>query len=550
MPRRRPNARLPMVLRRSSIPGLGLLLSLLLVCGLLEANAAPGRAQANNDTLIVAVASDMQNLDPTLSSADVYTQEMLTNVYDWLVDYDLSEEADGTQTADPNTFVGGLAERFEWSPDGTKITFTLRDGLKFSNGDPLTAEAVKFTFDRIFDQQGVTYGNMSMAAVPDKDHVKVIDEQTIEMTVDTPNTLLLGNMAQFGNSILNPAVVEPHMTTEDPYAHEWLKANTTGTEQGPFVLESWEPGNQWVLARNPNYWGEPPKLERIIFKVIPDPSSRLTQLQSGAVDIAYELPTTDILALEGDPNLQIIRYPSRFVVFLGMNEQVPPFDNKLVRQAISNAIPYETIVNEVLNGYGRQLTSPIPDGTPTHTDEFFVYKQDPEKAKELLTEAGFPDGFETTLAVASGNQEGKETAVWVQQSLAEIGITVNIQELPGAAFAEQLQKHELGFFFFNNWISINNDPFYHLYWLFWSPCCNYTNYSNPEVHQLIEEYTLSTDQEARDQAALDAQQAIVDDAPWVFLYQPDFLLAMRSNVKGYVFYSTDRFTRYKFLYKE
>ncbi len=550
MPRPRSNPRLPMVLRRSSIPGLGLLLSLLLVCGLLGTNVAPGLAQADTDTLIVAVASDMQNLDPTLSSADVYTQEMLTNVYEWLVDYDLSKEADGTLIADPNTFVGGLAERFEWSPDGTKITFTLRDGLKFSNGDPLTAEAVKFTFDRIFDQQGVTYGNMSMAAVPDKDHVKVIDEQTIEMTVDTPNTLLLGNMAQFGNSILNPAVVEPHMTTEDPYAHEWLKANTTGTEQGPFVLESWEPGNQWVLARNPNYWGEPPKLERIIFKVIPDPSSRLTQLQSGAVDIAYELPTTDVLALEGDPNLQIIRYPSRFVVFLGMNEQVPPFDNKLVRQAVSYAIPYETIVNEVLNGYGRQLTSPIPDGTPTHTDEFFVYKQDPETAKELLTEAGFPDGFETTLAVASGNQEGKETAVWVQQSLAEIGITVNIQELPGAAFAEQLQKHELGFFFFNNWISINNDPFYHLYWLFWSPCCNYTNYSNPDVHQLIEEYTLSTDQEARDQASLDAQQAIVDDAPWVFLYQPDFLLAMRSNVKGYVFYSTDRFTRYEYLYKE
>jgi peptide/nickel transport system substrate-binding protein len=539
-----------MALRRSSLSGLALLLSLLLVCGTLVANATPGLAQADNTTLIVAVASDMQNLDPTLSSADVYTQEMLTNVYEWLVDYDITEEADGTQIADPNAFVGGLAEKFEWNDDGTAVTFTLRDGLKFSNGDPLTAEAVKFTFDRIFDQQGVTYGNMTMAAVSDKDHVKVIDERTIEMTVDTPNTLLFGNMAQFGNSILNPAVVEPHMTTEDPYAHEWLKANTTGTEQGPFLLESWEPGNQWVLARNPNYWGEPPKLERIIFKVIPDPASRLTQLQSGAVDIAYELPTTDILALEGDPNLQIIRYPSRFVVFLGMNEQVPPFDNKLVRQAISYAIPYETIVNEVLNGYGQQLTSPIPDGTPTHTDEFFVYSQDPAKAKELLTEAGFPDGFETTLAVASGNQEGKETAVWVQQSLAEVGITVNIQEMPGAAFAEQLQKHELGFFFFNNWISINNDPFYHLYWLFWSPCCNYTNYSNPDVHQMIEEFTLSTDQEARDQASLDAQQAIVDDAPWVFLYQPDFLLAMRSNVKGYVFYSTDRFTRYKSLYKE
>ena len=511
--------------------------------------ATAARAQADNETLIVAVASDIQNLDPTLSSADVYTQEMLTNVYDWLIDYQVVDQ-EGTPVGDPNQFVGAIAERFEWSADGTKLTFTLRPDLKFSNGDPLTAEAVKFTYDRIFDQQGVTAALTAMAAVTDKEHVTVVDERTVEFTLDQANSLLLGNMAQFGHSILNPNVVKPHMTAEDPYAHEWLKANTAGTEQGPYRLESWEPGNQWVLVRNENYFGEAPRIGRIIFKVIPDPSSRLAQLQSGAVDIAYELPTKDIALLEADPNVTVIRNPSRFVVFIGMNTQVEPFDDPKVRQAVSYAVPYDTILTEVLQGYGQQLTSPIPNGTPTHTDEFFRYGNDPERARALLAEAGFPDGFETTLQVASGNQEGRETAVWVQQSLAEIGVEVEIQELPGAAFTEQLQKHELGFFFFNNWISINNDPFYHLFWLFRSDCCNYTNYDNAAVHEAIDANLLATDQAAREQAARDAQRQIVDDAAWVFLYQPDHVIAMRANVKGYVYYSADRFTRFKHLFKE
>jgi len=511
---------------------------------------ANSRAQDEKTTLIVAVGSDMQNLDPTLSSADTVTQEMLTNVYDWLIDYQVTTDASGVSTVDPSGFVGALAESFEWAPDGMSITFHLRSGLKFSNGDPLDAEAVKFTYDRIYDQNGVTPFLMSMAAVPDKDHVTVVDPLTILIKVDTPNTLLLGNMAQYGHSILNPKVIQPHMTADDPFAHEWLKTNTAGTEQGPFVLDSWTPGDNWVLVPNPNYWGEAPKLQKIIFKVIPDASSRLAQLQSGAVDIAYGLPLKDVKGLEGDPNITIAKNSTRGVVFLGMNQNVAPFDNVKVRQAISYAVPYDTIINDVLQGYGKQLTSPIPDGTPYHTDEFFQYKVDYDKAKQLLTEAGMPDGFSVDFQIASGSEEGKEIAVWVQQSLSQIGIKVTIKELPGAAFTEQLQKHELGFFFFNNWISINNDPFYHLFWLFRSDCCNYTNYKNQQVWDLIDANTLNTDEAARQAAAMTIQQTIVDEAAWVFLYQPDSVIAMRSNVKGFVFYSPDNFVRYKFIYKE
>ena len=160
------------------------------------------------------------------------------------------------------------------------------------------------------------------------------------------------------------------------------------------------------------------------------------------------------------------------------------------------------------------------------------------------------DEFETTLEIPIGNQAAKETAVFVQQSLGQIGVDVTIQELPGAAFFERIQKHELGFFFADFWISINNDPFYHLFWKFQSDCCNYTDYQNELVDALIDTFTINTDAEARAAASMEAQRIIIDEAPWVFLFQPQHIVAMRSNVKGYAFYSSEGLTRYHLMYKE
>lgn len=518
---------------------------------LLSGGVSVSYAQSSDKTLVVAVSKDLQNIDPTMTTGNIFTWEFLTNVYDWLIDYDVVDVGGGKRVGDSTSFIGGLAESWEWNEDGTVVTFHLREGMKFSNGDPLDAEAVKFTFDRIFDQQGVTVGNMSLSEVPDKQHVRLVDSLTIEITLDKANSLLFGNMAQAGNSILNPKVVGPHMTADDPSAHEWLITTTQGTESGAFRLEKWDHGDQYSIVRNENYSREPAKLDRVIFKVIPDPSSRVAQLLSGAIDIATEVPTFDVKALEDNPDITVHRNTSRTIAFLGMNNKVPPFDNKLVRQAISWAIPYETIVNVVMNGYAIQLTSPIPTGTPTHTDDFFVYKNDPEKAKALLAEAGFADGFDTTLTIPIGSQEAKETAVFVRQSLGEIGVDVTIQELAGAAYFERIQGHDLDFFFANFWVSINNDPFYHLFWLLKSgACCNYADYENEVINDLIDKFTINTDEAAREQASREAQRIILDEAPWVLLYQPEHILAMRSNVKGYAFYSSEAITRYKLLYKE
>jgi peptide/nickel transport system substrate-binding protein len=388
-----------------------------------------------------------------------------------------------------------------------------------------------------------------MAAVKGKSSITTKGDDTVQFHLTKANTLLLGNMAQFGNSILDPKVVEQHKTGSDPFAHDWLSTNVDGTAQGPYQLQSWNSGSQWVLTANPNYRGPAPKIKKIIFKVIPDPSTRYQLLQSGAVDIAYGLPLKDIAKAKSNPDIKIVNEPSRNVVFLGMNSQTKPFDNVKVRQAIDYAVPYKTIIDQVLLGYGQQMTSPIPLGTPTHTDRFNVYKTDLAKAKQLLTQAGYPNGFSTTLQVASGNDQGRQTAIWVQQSLQKIGVKVTINQLPGATYNSRLQKHQLGFFFFNNWISINNDPFYHLFWLFRSDCCDYTNYDNKKVWKMIDSNLLSSNARKRAAAADAAQKQIMSDAPWVFLYQPDFVLAMRKNVHGYVYYSSDRFTRFKFLSK-
>lgn len=529
------------LLRRAALP---------VVAALSLSAAYPAAAQSNPNILVVAVPGDIQNFDPTLSGGDIPTQEMLANVYDYLIDFKPTKHPDGSVTVDPNEFIGNLAESFAWSEDKKTLTLHLRAGLKFANGDPLDAEAVKFTYDRIFDQNEVTAALSAMASVTDKNHVTVVDPLTVQIAVDTPNTLLFGNMAQFGHSILNPKVVKPNMTAEDPYAHEWLKNNTQGNEAGPYTLAAHTPGDGWVLQRNPNYWGEPAKTERVIFKIIPDASSRLAQLLSGSVDIAYDIPTSELKALSSNPDITVNADTSMTAGYIGMNNAVPPFDNKLVRQAVSYAFPYETMIEQVMNGYSTQLTSPVPAGMPTHTDEFFVYKNDPVKAKELLAEAGFPDGFSTTMQIPAGSQQAKEAAVYTQEALGKVGIQVTIEELPGANYVERLQKHTLVFFWNLGWTSINNDPYYHLFWNFNSNCCNFTNYKNEAVSAIIDKFMLSTDATARDAGSVEAQKLIIDDAPWILRDQPDRIVVTRSNVKGYVFLASDQMLRFKYFYKE
>jgi peptide/nickel transport system substrate-binding protein len=512
---------------------------------------------ASKSTLVVASPSDLVNLDPTTSSGDVTTQRTFGAMYSWLIDYKLGTQ-NGQPIGEPNKFVGAIAKSFKirhhYRGFPEVVQFFIRHGLKFANGDPLNADAVKFTYDRIFAPAfDVTKFLLStLSGINGSNQIIEVNKYEVDFEMNPANKLLFGNMAQFGHSILDPKVIKAH-EAGDPYADKWLAAgNTGGGESGPYVLASWSPGNEWVLKANPHFtWGVKPRIKTIIEKVIPDASTRAALVKSGAVDLAYSIATSDIPSLKKVKSLRVGIYPSRFVVFLGMNSNVSPFNKVKVRQAIDYAVPYKTILHQVLHGYGVQLTSPIPAGTPTHTGQFDKYTTNDSKAKALLKSAGYPHGFTTNLQIAQGSQEGQEAAVWVVRALAKVGITVNIQTLPAATFTSELQAtpHQLSFFFFNNWISINNDPWYHLFWLFKSPCCDYTNYNNPSVNNLINKWTLSSNASGRAKASVRAQKIIMSDAPWAFLYQPDYIIVMSKHVHGYAFYSSDEFTRYQLLSK-
>jgi peptide/nickel transport system substrate-binding protein len=232
-----------------------------------------------------------------------------------------------------------------------------------------------------------------------------------------------------------------------------------------------------------------------------------------------------------------------------MNVNSPPFDDKRVRQAISMAIPYAAIIENVIYGYGLQPTSPIPEGMEGHTDEFWTYGEaDLEQAKALLAEAGYPDGFEVELTVPQEDRTRVDAATWVQSGLAEIGIQVTINAVPTAQFSELINSHELPFFI-QEWYSWGNDPFYQLTWNFkCGSFPNFVNYCNDELDQIIEEGTFSRDPEQRAELARRAQEILVDEAVWAFLYQPAWIVATRANVGGIALFD-DLTLRYGFLGK-
>jgi peptide/nickel transport system substrate-binding protein len=513
---------------------------------LVLAATGPAMAATPADVLVVAVGGDLVSIDPPFSSGAPFQNEVITNLYDYLVEFGTKPDGKGGTMGDLNGFAGKLAQSWTVSPDGTKVTFKLRPGARFANGEPVTVQDVKYSYDRIFGVKAVTAALTRMAAVEGPESIRIVDPQTIEFTLSKGNPLLFGNMAQYGHGVTQEKALKPQVAADDPWATKWLKTSDAGG--GPFALERWTSGSEIVLRRNEHYWAGPAKLKQVAFKIVPEAATRTLLLRSGAVDIATGLPFQDVLALQGDPNVQVLSYPSTIVKYLAMNLKTPPFDQVKVRQAVSYAVPYDTILKEVVKGFGRQLKGLAPEGMLTADPSLWRYATDVGKAKQLLAEAGLAGGFKTTLTVRAGFPDDEQIAVWVQSALRPLNVDVAIEKLPLAGYTDRMRKKDMAFFV-HEWLSINNDPFYHYFWLAQPGCCNYANYENPQVSGLIKEYMLTTDAKARADASRKVQQLFMDDAGWVFLYQPDVIVTMRKNVKGFVYWP-DRYTRYHSIFKQ
>lgn len=515
--------------------------------------AAPTTAPAAGKTLIVAEDADIDTFDPCCTVGTKYSQTTIQNTFDQLTQYAQVQKTlpDGTAytTVDTSKIIGMLAE--SWQQNGNTVTFKLRPNLKFANGDPITAQTVVDGYHRIFDVGGLSSFLLIMGSVTTYTDFSAIDNLTVQMKMDTANNLVNLNNVMHNTSAVDPLEVAKHKTATDPWGGAWFKTNLA-SGSGPFIMSEYVPSDHMVLTARPDYYAGKAKLDKVIIKFVPDAEQRVLLLKTGQVDMIMIPPITDLADLKKDPNIKVISVPSTQNRMLEMNNAIAPFDNKLVRQAVSYAIPYDTLLNKVWMGYAQPLKSPIATGTPTSDFSTWHYDTNLDKAKALLAQAGFPNGQglpPIKLTVRIGTAEDEKAAVFIQDSLSQIGMKVDIDKVAFATFQEQEAKRQIQFWI-DEWISWVNDPYYHLSWIYSSSSpLVYTNYKNPQVDALIAKYTLwAGDPAERDNASKQIQQMIIDDAPIAYLLAPNFNVAMRSNVSGYVYYN-DELNRYYFMDK-
>ncbi len=522
--------------------------------GAAEESKPAEAAKSGEKILIVAVDGDVDTFDPCCTVGTKTSQTTIQNTFDQLTQYAQVEKSlpDGTKymTVDTGKIEGMLAE--SWSQEGNVVTFKLRKGLKFQNGDPITAQTIVDGYKRIFEVGGLSSFLLIMGSVTKPEQFKAVDDLTIQMTMDTPNNLVNLNNVMHNTSTVDPKEIAAHKTDADPWAGDYFK-KSLATGNGPFMLEEYVPGDRIVLKAWDDYYGGRAKLDKVIVKIVPDPAQRVLLLKRGEVDMIMIPPVKDLDDLKKDPNIKVVSVPSTQNRMVEMNNAIPPFDNKLVRKAVAYAIPYDTLLKEVWRGYASQLKSPIANGTPTSDFSSWAYDTNPDKAKELLAEAGFPEGKglpPIKLSIRIGTEEDERAAVFIQDALSKIGMNVEIEKLAFATFQEKEAKRELQMFI-DEWISWVNDPYYHLSWIYSSTSpLVYTNYKNERVDELIAKYTLwAGDPKERDEASKEIQKLIIDDTPIVYLLAPNFNVAMRSNVTGYVYYN-DELNRYYYMDKQ
>ena len=375
--------------------------------------------------ITVTYKDDVATLDPAIGY-DWQNWSMIKSLYDGLMDYE------------PGTteLRAGLAESYEISDDGMVFTFKLREGVKFHNGRVMTAEDVKYSLDRVTDPKTQSpgagffgsiagYDAVSSGEATGLSGVKVVDDQTVEITLSRPDATFLHVMG------LNFASVVAKEAVEAAGADFGKTAMGTGA----FKLADWTIGQKLVFAKNEDYWRDGlPYLDSVTFEVGQEPIVALLRLQNGEVDVPGDgIPPAKFQEVMGDPDqaARVIEGGQLHTGYITLNVKMPPFDNVDVRKAVNMAINKERIT-QVINGRAVPATQPLPPSMPGYTEGYAGYAYDPDAAKALLADAGFADGFETELFVMNTDPNPR-IAQAIQQDLSKIGIKASIQSLAQAS---------------------------------------------------------------------------------------------------------------------
>lgn len=467
-----------------------------LMLGVSTAALMAGAAVAQDD-ITVALQLEPPHLDPTSAAAGAIDSVLYSNVFEGL-----------TRFMSDGSVVPGLAESWEISDDGLTYTFKLREGVTFHDGTAMDAEDVKFSLDRINAEDSANAQKALYAAISE---VNVIDPATVEVKLSEQNGSMLFNLA-WGDAV----IVAPESIDN-------IKQQPVGT--GAFRFDSWTQGDKIELSRNADYWGTPAQLEAATFKFISDPTAAFAAVMAEDVDVFAGFPAPENMPqFEADPRFQVIVGSTEGETILSTNNTRAPFDNVMVREAMAHAIDRQAIINGAMFGLGTPIGTHFAPHNPAYVDLTSMSAYDPEKAKALLAEAGFPDGFETTLHLPPPSYARRGGEIIAAQ-LAEVGIKAEITNVEWAQWLETVFKgKDFGLTVISHTepmdIGIYANPDY------------YFQYDNADLQALMTELNRTTDLDKRTEMLGNAQRMISEDFVNGYLFQLALPTVAKAGIVG------------------
>ncbi len=430
--------------------------------------------------------------------------------------------------------VPGLAESWEKSDDGLVYTFKLKKDAKFHDGSPVNAEAVKYSYERMLQ-----LGMGAVANFTSIDKIEAVDDTTVRFTLKVPFTQFLPALSSlWGTGVVNPALVKANEKDGD-LGQAWLAENDAGS--GPYKLTKWDRGQQITMERDPNYWGGwgDKYLDTIIVRPIGESTTMRLMLEKGDADLAIGLTPEDADALATTPGVKVPEYLAGGIIEMRLNTTQKPLDDVRVRQALNYSFDFDQAVEGVMSGHAKRMDSIMAADMPGHYKPSFMYTKDLDKAKQLLTEAGYPDGFPLEYVWISGLERDRRLGEMWQADLKKLGIELTIREMPIATWWEaQASPETAPQTFMGGWGNDYADATQQVWAMYysgnWPPNgSNYYFYKNEKVDKLLEAARIEQDPAKRDQMYQDATEIIYTEAPEVWVMQPTERIAMRDNVKGY-----------------
>jgi len=479
----------------------------------------------SENTLIYARARDSETLDPALA-LDEESYKVIANIFEGLVRF-----KPGTTEIEPC-----LAKSWRISSDGREWTFYLRRDVKFHDGTPFNAEAVRFSIERQmppYRQNNTPYASFTFGMI---ENIVVPDPYTVKFLLKYPYAPLLRNLAMPASA----PVVSPAAATAlgDDFGNQ-----PVGT--GPYRFVRWGKGKRITLKAYQDYWGKPAEIPSLTFKVIKNSRFRSLALKLGLVDIIDGLTMADVRFLE-NKGYPVLQKPGQDLNYLGFFTDKKPFDNPEIRRAVSMAVDRRQIVSKFFQGAAFEANGPLPPGVMGYNPDLCNLPYDPDGAKKILANNGYPHGLKITIITYENSRPynpsgGENLAACLQSDLARVGIDVAIKVYPWHRYKEALLKEE-GNAFLYGWISDNGDPDNFLYALLSSSQIenglNSARYRNQEVDLLLARAQQETEPLLREQMYRKAVKIICRDTPWVFLNHSKQIAATLPEIKGFKINST------------